>query len=153
MSAEMLILAGVVVVFVFSVLGGWVAGEKNRSVGEGIFLGVLFGPFGVLIEALLPTLAAPAAPASPPPVVVSEEKLQRERDEKLQREREDYERQLLRAEWEAEQDYQQAQARKQRRTERRRELWEATPDWAKMIGVGLAVGVVVCVPFFVWTIL
>lgn len=43
------------------VFGGWVASQKNRSGGEGFALGLLFGPFGVLIEALLPTAAAKQA--------------------------------------------------------------------------------------------
>jgi hypothetical protein len=36
------------------VLGAWVAMQKNRSPVEGLMLGILFGPFGVLIIALLP---------------------------------------------------------------------------------------------------
>lgn len=35
-------------------LGVYVAGEKGRSGWEGFILALLFGPFGVLIEALLP---------------------------------------------------------------------------------------------------
>jgi hypothetical protein len=35
-------------------LGSWVAMQKNRSEGEGALLALIFGPFGVLIEALLP---------------------------------------------------------------------------------------------------
>lgn len=44
---------------VLSVLGAWVAAEKERAPGEGAVLGLLFGPLGVLIEALLPN-GAPA---------------------------------------------------------------------------------------------
>lgn len=33
----------------------YVAGEKNRSLFEGLLLALLFGPFGILIVALLPT--------------------------------------------------------------------------------------------------
>ena len=32
----------------------WVASQKGRSAGEGFVLGLLFGPLGVLVEALLP---------------------------------------------------------------------------------------------------
>lgn len=39
---------------IMSVFGVWVAGQKNRKPSEGFLLGFLFGPFGVLIEALLP---------------------------------------------------------------------------------------------------
>jgi len=39
---------------VFAVLGAYIAAQKNRDQGEGLLLGCLFGPLGVLIEALLP---------------------------------------------------------------------------------------------------
>jgi hypothetical protein len=42
-------------------LGAWVASVKGRDSGEGLLLGLLFGPFGVLIEALLPNIAPPTA--------------------------------------------------------------------------------------------
>jgi len=41
-------------VVVFGCLGYWVADQCGRSPNEGLVLGVLFGAFGVLIEALLP---------------------------------------------------------------------------------------------------
>jgi hypothetical protein len=41
---------------VFGLFGSWVARQKQRRELEGLILGALFGPFGVLIEALLPTL-------------------------------------------------------------------------------------------------
>jgi hypothetical protein len=47
-------------------LGSWVATEKKRDGGEGFLLGLFFGPFGVLIEALMPTLPGPA-PVAPAP--------------------------------------------------------------------------------------
>lgn len=40
---------------VFAVLGAYVAKQKRRSKGEGAMLGLIFGPLGCLIEALLPT--------------------------------------------------------------------------------------------------
>jgi hypothetical protein len=40
---------------VFGTLGGYVAVQKGRDQGEGCWLGVIFGPFGVFLEALLPT--------------------------------------------------------------------------------------------------
>jgi hypothetical protein len=40
----------------FGVAGYYVAGQKRRSTAEGFWMGVLFGPLGVLIEALLPTI-------------------------------------------------------------------------------------------------
>jgi len=48
---------------VFAALGGWIAEQKNRGGGEGVALGFLFGPLGVLVEALLPTLPPPPAQA------------------------------------------------------------------------------------------
>jgi hypothetical protein len=39
---------------IFGILGSWVAGTKTRDKDEGFLLGFLFGPFVVLIEALLP---------------------------------------------------------------------------------------------------
>lgn len=45
-------------------LGAWVASQKRRALGEGFVLGAVFGPFGVLIEALLPS--ASATPPKPP---------------------------------------------------------------------------------------
>lgn len=40
--------------FIWIPLGGYVAQQKRRNMTEGVLLGLL-GPFGVLIEALLPT--------------------------------------------------------------------------------------------------
>jgi len=41
-------------IIVFGLLGGWVAGQCGREQTEGFLLGAFLGPFGVLIEALLP---------------------------------------------------------------------------------------------------
>ena len=40
----------------FGFLGYYIAGQKNRQTIEGFVLGLLFGPLGALIVALLPTL-------------------------------------------------------------------------------------------------
>lgn len=48
----------------FGCFGAWVACQKNRGFDEGLALGLLFGPFGVLIEALLPSLPTPASQPS-----------------------------------------------------------------------------------------
>lgn len=49
------LIAGFVLAVVMTPLGAWVATQKRRSAGEGALLGFGLGPFGVLIEALLPT--------------------------------------------------------------------------------------------------
>lgn len=52
---------------VFGVLGAWVARQRRRRRWEGLALGGLFGPFGVLIEALLPAeaVASPVSASAP----------------------------------------------------------------------------------------
>lgn len=60
---EILIIAVIVGAVVFGGLGSWVSYQKGRGEGEGLALGCLFGPFGVLIEALLPTGTPPAVPS------------------------------------------------------------------------------------------
>jgi hypothetical protein len=52
-----------------SIIGaGYVAAEKGRSVTEGILLGAVFGPLGMLTEAGLPEKQPAAAPAAEMPV-------------------------------------------------------------------------------------
>ena len=46
--------AWVACVVVFAMLGAYVASQCGRSVGEGVLLGALIGPVGVIIVALLP---------------------------------------------------------------------------------------------------
>ena len=43
-------------VVVFAVFGAWVAIQCRRSEMEGFLLGALFGPIGVIVEALLPSV-------------------------------------------------------------------------------------------------
>ena len=45
----------VVAWFMVALLGAYVSTEKGRSGFEGFFLGLVFGFFGVIIAALLPT--------------------------------------------------------------------------------------------------
>ncbi len=47
-------------------LGAFVAIQKHRTLAEGFAMGLIFGPFGVLIEALLPTLTAQQGANGPP---------------------------------------------------------------------------------------
>lgn len=49
-------------VFVWGPLGMWVAIQKAREAGEGYLLGLIFGPFGILIEAMLPVGTAAKPP-------------------------------------------------------------------------------------------
>jgi hypothetical protein len=44
-----------VIAVAFSLLGAWVASQKRRDPFEGFILGFVFGPLGVLIEAMLPS--------------------------------------------------------------------------------------------------
>lgn len=39
---------------IFGFFGAWVANQRGRSDEEGLFLGIVFGPLGVIVEALLP---------------------------------------------------------------------------------------------------
>lgn len=43
-----------VVAVLMGLLGAWVASQKGRPAAEGLLLGAVFGPLGVIIEALLP---------------------------------------------------------------------------------------------------
>jgi len=52
---SVLILAFVILWCIFGLFGAYVAAQKNRAGMGGLILGFLFGPLGVLIEALLPT--------------------------------------------------------------------------------------------------
>jgi hypothetical protein len=59
------LLVGVLIAIpIFGGLGAWVASAKHRSNIEGGVLGGLLGPFGVIIEALLPSQSAPAPPTA-----------------------------------------------------------------------------------------
>ena len=50
-----------------ALLGAYVAAQKHRPTGEGLTLGFLFGPLGVLIVALLPQGAARPVVRPPTP--------------------------------------------------------------------------------------
>jgi hypothetical protein len=56
----------VLVLLLLAVLGGWVAAQRDRSIVEGLILGLLYGPLGVIVEALLPLGSRPPAPAEEP---------------------------------------------------------------------------------------
>ena len=53
---EVILFIGLGVWVAFAVLAGWIATQKNRAIEEGVILGLLFGPFGTLVEALLPSM-------------------------------------------------------------------------------------------------
>jgi hypothetical protein len=57
--AAMLFVPAVISAVVFGIFGRWVAGQRSRSRTEGMWLGILFGPLGVLVEALLPSNPLP----------------------------------------------------------------------------------------------
>ena len=56
---ELLVFMVVVSAIASMALGAWVSIQKNRAPEEGMVLGLLFGPFGVLIAALVPTRPEP----------------------------------------------------------------------------------------------
>ncbi|AGA28609.1 hypothetical protein [Singulisphaera acidiphila] len=49
-----LFVIGAAGIALFGGFGSWVASQKGRQPVEGMMLGAVFGPLGVLIEALLP---------------------------------------------------------------------------------------------------
>jgi hypothetical protein len=51
-------------VLLFGGLGEWIAGRKNRDGFEGFFLGLVFGPVGMLVEVALPDGPAPGGVGS-----------------------------------------------------------------------------------------
>jgi hypothetical protein len=80
-----LLLGALVLGLVFAYLGAWVAGQKHRNATEGAVLGLVFGPFGVIVEGLLPTLEPAKRPApaqvaskSAPPLAAKPKPLQAE---------------------------------------------------------------------------
>lgn len=52
---------GLVIVsaIVFAGFGAWIARQNGRRPAEGFMLGFCFGPFGVLVEALMPDFGFP----------------------------------------------------------------------------------------------
>jgi uncharacterized membrane protein YeaQ/YmgE (transglycosylase-associated protein family) len=146
-------LAVVIGIVIFGLLGGWVAGEKHRHEGEGFLLGFFLGPYGVLIEALLPTLAQGELAARATRIqegIALEEKQRAEQREKEKRER---------PERIAQQIHQQAKQReeaaqkKAARVESLKRRWAGTPDWARMVLIGFAVGMALSVPLVTFTFL
>jgi len=66
---------------VFGWLGSYIANQKQRGGGEGFALGILFGPLGCLIEALLPNVVPPPQPVvvpAPQPVVLTPAQIARQ---------------------------------------------------------------------------
>jgi hypothetical protein len=51
----------------FAVLGGYISCQTGRPVAEGITLGLLFGPVGAIVAALLPGTVRTAAPRDETP--------------------------------------------------------------------------------------
>jgi hypothetical protein len=49
-----IVITALVVEIVMGSFGAWVAIQKRREPSEGFVLGLLFGPLGVLVEAMLP---------------------------------------------------------------------------------------------------
>ncbi len=149
-----------VLAVVFGFLGMWIALQKRREQQEGFILGLLFGPLGVLIEAVLPTIAEPTSPQ--PQRALTGEELERRREQRRRHEAL-LEAQRLAAERELE-EWRKAREETLRREAEAREryiretkaalvqgfrtLWLSLPDWLKMTAVGLVLGLVLCTPFY-----
>lgn len=164
-----------IMAFVFACLGGWIAEQKHREMGEGIVLGALFGPLGALIEAVLPTLGTTAAQPSVQPELLTQaekerqvEQWKKESAEKeaqrqaAERELEEWRRTTaaakLRETIEREERERESAAERERKSREAKEafvnaqraLWMWIPDWAKMIAVGLVLSLIVCIPLAYW---
>ena len=145
-----------VLAVVFGFLGMWIAVQKRREQQEGFILGLLFGPLGVLIEAVLPTIAEPTS--AQPQRAPTEEDLERIRElrrrdeanrlaaERVLEERRKAREETLRKEAEARERY----IRETISTivQGIRALRLSLPDWVKMTAVGLVLGLVLCTPFY-----
>jgi hypothetical protein len=146
---ELLIVLGVLWT-IFGALGSWVATQKNRDGGEGAVLGFLFGPLGVLIEALLPAGQPKASGLTTPEQRAEWERAERE-VARAEQAREEAKAAKAAAEA-AELERQDRIARARRKALRKKQMlaqWQATPDWVKMIFVGLGVGTAVCIPIII----
>lgn len=107
------------------ILGAFIAKEKNRAAEEGFMLALLFGPFGVLVEALLPTIQPPVV-TPPAPMIADEMEASEELAEqrrKAAKRAQDLWREQARIDREA------AERRAEERAERVREFWVAVGAW------------------------
>ena len=128
--------------FIFAMLGSWIALQKARSGAEGFVLGLLFGPFGALIEALLPSISLE----------------ERARMEEAERHRElDAKRKWVEERRRAKEIAEKSKAiraeRARRQREFRKKLWQSTPEWARMTIFGLILGFSLCSPVVVYCLL
>jgi uncharacterized membrane protein YeaQ/YmgE (transglycosylase-associated protein family) len=58
MPAAAIVLLVMLEIVIFGSLAGWIGQQKGRRPEEGMLLGALFGPLGVIVVALLPTPGA-----------------------------------------------------------------------------------------------
>ena len=160
---EILIPIVVVVALAFAALGTWIASQKNRDGGEGFILGLLFGPIGVIIEAVLPTVAQPPPPA--PAAELTEEEQDRIQEQRRRQAAQEEAKRLAAArELEERRKARIEQMRREKRGKgsdargkRKRNssrsikaLWRWIPDWVKMASAGLLLGLVLCTPLFIY---
>jgi hypothetical protein len=156
---------------VFGTLGSWIAGQKNRSQGEGFALGCLFGPFGALIAALMPTLSDHRQENEPITLTVTpeqweaiqkreeEQRVKRKADaealEQFRRERDAKEQARQRAEAAfMEQEHERIVREREERARLRRQKWNARrkrledmPEAVKIV-LGVVLGIATIVALF-----
>jgi hypothetical protein len=60
-----------VLIVVCALTGSYISAEKDRGSLEGMLLGGVFGPFGLLLAVLMPAPAKPVVPLFPPGMLIA----------------------------------------------------------------------------------
>lgn len=88
MDATMaIVVTGLTVGLICGGFGSWIATQKHRDPGEGMLLGFVFGPIGLLIEAMLPNKPAPDRQSNPASVIPPHERRDEFRSQRRLRKR------------------------------------------------------------------
>lgn len=148
---------------IFGFLGMWIASQKGRSEAEGFLLGLLFGPLGALIEAVLPNVTPQqrSAAPTPGPAAAAANRLTQDQLESIKAARE------ARRKVEEEERVRAAEEARRRNRELREKVgaalvwlldspyrcYVALPGWAQPIVWGLAIAVLVLAVVVTWAAL